>query len=1538
MPSTQMDDTLASIRPSSNETMQKSTIYERDPSILACGQVNVPLKQSNKKLQSLFEDEESDSRGSYSSLQSISALSSTIRVYLRMRPLTKKAELTKEHEMAYEILDSNTLLTRLPSPDFNCSSFKRPKGNDTLSRKFTFTSTFGPETTQRQLFETIIEQQMINLLNGQTGTVMSYGTTNAGKSYTLQGTTSSPGIIPRALEFIFNNLNPRPVPCYKPLYNTEVVSLDASDQAYELDLKVKLLSFGPIDKSQYIQAYMAMQQILQNESPQKPCKISDSDYSIWVSFAEIYNETIHDLLSNDCPKKRVPLKLATDSNGKAFIKGLKMVCVNSGSEAYQLLMAGQYNLKVASTTLNARSSRSHSIFTVKLLKYHKENSPAHVEVSTFSFCDLAGSERLKKTLNAGERLKEAQNINTSLLVLGRCLKSIFEGQVAKPKYEVIGPFRESKLTRLFQSALSGKEHIALIVNVNPSPDLHVETQNVLNFSAIAKQIVVEPVARAKRRTSSTRFSQLVSQSIKTVTDWDLTKFESVIGDESCASTERAEYIHLEEYDEVVRENKKLKKEIAKLKVSLLNTDFEIRDEMSKMYSVIISDLETNFKNRLQDMEEQQEEMLEWSVEQLKDYYEAKLNLLSQRQQSSLSLSTDAEENASIEELEAENTQLTAKIETLKKSVKELRESEEKLKLENNHIVLELSLVKKDLQNCRTLLIAAQNDISCSEEPSRIIEELKKQLSAREEQIKSLKEYLDEAKAEWLRITEVESELEKTIEKRDEQLMKATELIADLSEQIEQANICLVGSTKNIEDLEEKLEAYAKVLADAEEKSHNAEDRWHKSDANCLVLYNEKEKLQKCLDEEIARAQDTQVNSAADDSIKKEQLLELGKLKDELGGITLEVKDLKELIAIKDEKMEGLKSKVLDGENENALLKQRLLQSSNHTKDLREELNLTKATLCEITEQIKSLKDVEAAKTASKNADCQTSFVFSDDANAKDNWDTIKIEVINDEYEPQDESAKLLKVISSRMIENKVDKIVSPKVKKFEGDHGDLKEENPSESVLVKELSQKLSDAEQRYVSLQTSFESCQREIAEYKNSLQLVESEMHNSGTQLINTIKKLEETEREKEDLTSKLMQYEIELLELQNYKKHWEDKDREKSEVMEITLKKVASLEIELSKTLEKLQEVSTKCILEHINYITNLENDISAAKQRDAEKEQLLKSHVGKITKLEENLEEIGDLQKQIAMLDDQLKICEAEKAHLQIKLDKDYEQLKSLENELQASMSREQEKEAETLSLQREMKTLIQLNSRDSVMEKEVKDTLQELERAKKSLAETEAALIRLDKSSQLKIEKLEMQIQTLEQNADHVALLHESANDKEADTKLLRIKYDDLRRKFDDKEREMESFSKNRDETIQRYEALVEQLREDISKNTGELKKSQSMEEEKENVVHTSEDESTKHEVHSKQRRRKNVPGLIAQTNADIELSGSERSESKRVTRRTALALPTIPSSEKRKPRKKKLFALQEDNYLDLEASECVPKPEPASSPPMPSRILRNRRK
>lgn len=112
-------------------------------------------------------------------------------------------------------------------------------------------------------------------------------------------------------------------------------------------------------------------------------------------------------------------------------QGLREIKVNSADEAYQIMTIGRENLQFAATRLNHHSSRSHCIFTIKVIRVAKTAKPHLARVSMLSFCDLAGSERIKKTLNTGDRQKEAGNINTSLLVLGRCMKAIRQNQMLK---------------------------------------------------------------------------------------------------------------------------------------------------------------------------------------------------------------------------------------------------------------------------------------------------------------------------------------------------------------------------------------------------------------------------------------------------------------------------------------------------------------------------------------------------------------------------------------------------------------------------------------------------------------------------------------------------------------------------------------------------------------------------------------------------------------------------------------------------------------------------------------------------------------------------------------------------------------------------------------------------------------------------------------------------------------------------------------------------------------------------------------------------
>lgn len=162
-----MDNTLETIRASSDTSIPEevSYLYGRDPSILAYGQRFIS-KESQKNLYSLYEEEESTDGD---------ALSPTIKVYLRMKPFPRKMQLTKDQKEAYTIVNSTTLFTKMPSLEHNTSCLKRPKSSDTICKKFTFTQTFVPETTQSEIFEQAVQPQMVNFLAGQNSSVMTYG-------------------------------------------------------------------------------------------------------------------------------------------------------------------------------------------------------------------------------------------------------------------------------------------------------------------------------------------------------------------------------------------------------------------------------------------------------------------------------------------------------------------------------------------------------------------------------------------------------------------------------------------------------------------------------------------------------------------------------------------------------------------------------------------------------------------------------------------------------------------------------------------------------------------------------------------------------------------------------------------------------------------------------------------------------------------------------------------------------------------------------------------------------------------------------------------------------------------------------------------------------------------------------------------------------------------------------------------------------------------------------------------------------------------
>ncbi|KAF1334093.1 Kinesin-like protein, partial [Globisporangium splendens] len=219
-------------------------------------------------------------------------------------------------------------------------------------------------------------------------------------------------------------------------------------------------------------------------------------YSLDVTFFEIYNETIRDLLATDNTDER-KFNIRTDKRGKNYVEGLRVQSIDfayAEEQVEDIVNLAACNRSVDKTDMNAHSSRSHSIFALTIRGF---NEAQNTEVEgTLSLVDLAGSERLSRSNATGHRLKEAQAINKSL----SSLADVFQA-LAKKSAHV--PYRNSKLTYVLQPALSGDGKTLMMVNLSPTYASLDESLCSLRFAQNASQCELgAPTRQIKSRVST----------------------------------------------------------------------------------------------------------------------------------------------------------------------------------------------------------------------------------------------------------------------------------------------------------------------------------------------------------------------------------------------------------------------------------------------------------------------------------------------------------------------------------------------------------------------------------------------------------------------------------------------------------------------------------------------------------------------------------------------------------------------------------------------------------------------------------------------------------------------------------------------------------------------------------------------------------------------------------------------------------------------------------------------------------------------------
>ncbi|XP_068814630.1 kinesin-like protein KIF7 isoform X3 [Struthio camelus] len=232
------------------------------------------------------------------------------------------------------------------------------------------------------------------------------------------------------------------------------------------------------------------------------------DYTVRVSYLEVYKEEFRDLLQVDTASKDIQIR--EDDKGNIVLCGVKESEVEGLDEVLSLLEMGNAAKHTGATHINAQSSRSHTIFTVtmeqrrgagrltRLTLHDRASIPAsgQVLVSKFHFVDLAGSERIVKTGNTGERLKESIQINSGLLALGNVISALGD---PRRKCSHI-PYRDSKITRILKDSLGGNAKTVMIACVSPSSSDFDESLNTLNYASRAQNIQNKAVVNCRKET------------------------------------------------------------------------------------------------------------------------------------------------------------------------------------------------------------------------------------------------------------------------------------------------------------------------------------------------------------------------------------------------------------------------------------------------------------------------------------------------------------------------------------------------------------------------------------------------------------------------------------------------------------------------------------------------------------------------------------------------------------------------------------------------------------------------------------------------------------------------------------------------------------------------------------------------------------------------------------------------------------------------------------------------------------------------------
>uniref|UniRef100_A0A8C6XSS3 Kinesin-like protein n=1 Tax=Naja naja TaxID=35670 RepID=A0A8C6XSS3_NAJNA len=355
-----------------------------------------------------------------------------VTVMVRVRPQTPREQEGNRQSTVQVLSDSMLVFDPEESSLLGFQIHESVSQKKGKNMKFIFDRVFGEMATQAEVFENTTKEILNGVLSGHNCSVFAYGATGAGKTYTMLGSEKEPGIM-----------------------------------------------------------YLTMKELYKKIEVKKEEKFCE----VFISYQEVYNEQIYDLLE---PKG--PLAIREDPEKGVLVQGLSVHKPKSAMQVLKMLKQGNLNRTQHPTDINAASSRSHAIFQICVKQQNLVGVHQDQLMAKMSLVDLAGSERASAANTNGERLREGANINRSLLALINVINVLAD---AKSKKTHI-PYRDSKLTRLLKDSIGGNCWTIMIAAISPSVLSYEDTYNTLKYANRAKEIklLVKPNVVSLNHSSS----------------------------------------------------------------------------------------------------------------------------------------------------------------------------------------------------------------------------------------------------------------------------------------------------------------------------------------------------------------------------------------------------------------------------------------------------------------------------------------------------------------------------------------------------------------------------------------------------------------------------------------------------------------------------------------------------------------------------------------------------------------------------------------------------------------------------------------------------------------------------------------------------------------------------------------------------------------------------------------------------------------------------------------------------------------------------